>query len=269
MAQPNSILMGAKQLLFALCYTLVVLNVIVCGTTTHASPVASYRLALSNYQHDHARGTQQILKDQLSPLQSGLSWNRLTETPLYFQVQFASSSETDFPDAALFFDYERSFEQNFVSAFSVGRKVADRILVWPFDLVAYASVQRFDDRGFKPDSWGVTIFAKAYQSFLLPYFDLPLRLGFGQGLSYVSRIPVSEVRDFLPHQSEKLVYYLDYSLQTSLSHLTGGATNFWSPNIEEVYVGYTIWHRSTFFGLFGDTTGGTNYLGLSFEAITR
>lgn len=192
---------------------------------------------------------------------------KVGDKPLYFQFQQAFSSETDFHHAVAFFDYERSQEGSFVTALSVGRKVSDYVLVWPFSVVAYASVQKLDERGYQTDAWGVSIYAKAYHTFNFAYTDLPIRLGFGQGLSYVSRIPVSESRDFDPHPSEKLLYYLDYSLQVSLRRLTN--YRLVPQSMEEVYVGYTVWHRSTLFGLLGESTAGINYLGLSIETVFK
>jgi len=205
----------------------------------------------------------------LTAIQKASVLTRLIDSPLYFQVQLGSSSETDFPDAAILFDYEGSEENNFITSLSVGKKISDSILVYPFDIVAYASIQRFDDREYQSDGWGFTVFAKAYQTFNLPTINFPMRLGFGHGLSYASRVPVSEARDISPFKSEKLIYYLDYSLQTSLAYLIGRGHRSWSSDIEDIYIGYAIWHRSTFFGLFGEKTSGTNYLGLGIETVFR
>lgn len=264
MAHINTILKRSTQYRSVVVRTTIALVAFVICQPANAETV-NPKIATTSQQKKQQSSPQLTIKD-LSMSLFNTGWNRLTETPLYFQVQIGSSSESDFPQAAIMFDYDGSEEKNQISAFSVGKKFADRVLVWPIDLVAYASVQRFDDRGYQPDGWGVTLFAKAYHSFELPYIDFPVRLGLGQGLSYASRIPVSEARDIDPHQPQKLIYYLDYTLQMSLSHLIG--RNSWSSNIEDIYVGYTVWHRSTFFGLFGETTSGTNYLGLSIETVT-
>ena len=204
--------------------------------------------------------------------ETGLLW----ETPAspengswYFQSLLASSSETDFHDAVSTFDFERSEEHSYLGALSIGKKISDYFLVWPFEVVAYASLQHFNERRYQANAWGVTWYAKAYHSFNISFTDFPVRLGFGHGLSYVSRIPASEARDFLPHQSEKLIYYMDYSLQTSLRHLIGYGEKPLSSTIDDVYFGYSVWHRSTVFGLLGESTGGINYQGFSVETVFK
>lgn len=190
---------------------------------------------------------------------------KLNNNPWFFQSFLAVSSDADFHDAVAGFDFEQSEERSFISGLTVGKKVGDSFLVWAFEIVAYASVQQFNERDHKPSGWGVTAYFKAYQSFNIPFTNFSLRPGFGNGLSYVSRIPCAEVRDFSPYPSEKLIYYMDYSLQASVRHLAGRGERPFSSTIDDVFVGYSIWHRSTLFGVFGESPGGINYLGLSME----
>ena len=189
--------------------------------------------------------------------------------PWFVQSFVAVSVDTDFHDSVIGADYEQSREYNSLSGVSVGKKISDKFIVWPFDIFAYASVQHFNERGFQADGWGATAYVKAYHTFMLPYTRMPIRLGFGNGLSYVSKIPVSEAREFAPYQSRKLIYYMDYSLQISVNYLLGVPDGKFSPGVEDVYLGYSIWHRSSAFGLFADSTDGINYLGLSLELSLR
>ncbi len=195
------------------------------------------------------------------------TWDNLTRGPLYFQSQLGFSSETDFAEAVIFFDYEKSEERNFLTSLSFGRKISDTMLVWPFEVVAYASLQRFNERGIQKDIWGTAVFAKAYSNFNIG--SVPFRLGFGHGLSYVTRLPAAEVREFLPDRSEKLIYHMDYSLQVSLLHLMSPGQKRKPKGVEDIFIGYGIWHRSTLFGLLGEISGGTNYMGLSIETVLK
>ena len=36
--------------------------------------------------------------------------------------------------------------------------------------------------------------------------------------------------------------------------------------IEDMSVGFIVWHRSSVFGVFADTKGGVNFMGFGFEA---
>ena len=192
--------------------------------------------------------------------------SKLEKNPWLFQSLVGAASDAQFHDAIIGFDYEQSREHSFISAVSVGKKVSDYFLVWPFKVVAYTSVQQFHERGTQPNGWGVTAYLKAYHSFNLSFTNFPVRLGFGNGLSYVSRIPTAEARDLRPDRSEKLIYYMDYSLQVSVKYLMGrGSKTVLTNNIKDIHVGYSVWHRSTLFGLLGESSGGINYLGLSAE----
>jgi len=135
--------------------------------------------------------------------------------------------------------------------------------------VGYVGLQNFRERNFQPDSYGLALYWKVYRQWTPRWFSehLPLRLGLGQGLSYVSRIPVSEQRDFEPRESAETVHYLEWSVQLPVSglfSLFGHGSPSWSSN---TWVGYNIFHRSTVFGLFADSPGGINYPGISIEYI--
>lgn len=184
----------------------------------------------------------------------------------YFQAQFGIASESDF-GPALVLHYEQPIRSTNVLAISAGKSVADNLFGWPADVVAYGSLQYFGERGTQPDIVGATAYIKAYKTLKLGRRKFPLRLGLGEGLSYVSRIPFIEAEDFAPEQSAKLTNYLEWSMQTSLSYLLGRGERRFSPRIKEAYIGYSIFHRSTAFGLFAETGGGVNYMGIGVEFI--
>lgn len=185
---------------------------------------------------------------------------------LFVQAQLGIVSESDF-GPALAFIYEPAFEPTNVFAISLGRQVGTRILRWPATVVAYASLQHYGERGVQSDILGAALYIKAYKQFRVSSHRIPIRLGLGEGLSYVDRIPSVEVEDFLPQRSAKLVNYLEWSLQTSLGHFLGRPEGRFSSTIQDVYIGYSIFHRSTVFGLFGGKGGGVNYMGIGVELV--
>jgi|GEM_PF-1328872 len=206
------------------------------------------------------------LKTGLTALLFALVCSHLHASPLHLQTQFAFVSESDF-GPALAFQYERPIRSTHVTAVSAGRAIADNLFGWPVKLVAYASLQYFDERGLQPNIIGATAYVKAYKLVKLGAWQFPLRLGLGEGLSYAARIPFIEAEDFAPEQSAKLNNYLEWSMQTSLSYLLGRGASRLSYNIKDAYIGYSIFHRSTAFGLFADTGGGVNYMGIGVEFI--
>lgn len=184
----------------------------------------------------------------------------------HLQTSIAFASESDFGPALAFY-YERPDQLTHVSSVSIGRQVGDSLFGWPADIMAYGGIQHYGEQGFQPDAMGATVYIKAYRQYTLGKRQFPLRLGLGEGLSYVSRIPVVEVEDFLPDTSAKLTNYLEWTLQTSLNHLLGRNGRRFSPGIKDVYIGYTVFHRSTVFGLFASKGGGVNYMGIGVELV--
>jgi len=175
-------------------------------------------------------------------------------------------TESDF-GPALLFQYESPIKVTNVLAVSTGKTVANSIFGWPTNVVAYGSLQYFGERGLQPDIVGVTAYLKAFKSFKLGTWQIPLRLGLGEGLSYVSRIPFIEVEDFAPERSAKLVNFLEWSMQMPLGYLLGKGEGRFSRHIKEAYIGYHVFHRSTVFGLFAEKGGGVNYMGIGFEFV--
>lgn len=184
----------------------------------------------------------------------------------HLQSNMAVASESDFGPALLFY-YEQPDQRTNLGNLSVGRQVGKTLLGWPAEVVAYGGIQYYGEDGFQPDVIGGTIYIKAYQQFNIGKRQLPLRIGLGEGLSYASRIPIVEVEDFLPETSAKLTNYLEWTMQTSLNHLLGRGGQRFSAGIKDIYIGYSVFHRSTVFGLFASKGGGVNYMGLGVELV--
>jgi len=184
----------------------------------------------------------------------------------YLQSTVAIASESDFGPALAFY-YERPDQRTNLVNLGVGRHLADSLFGWPAEVVAYGGIQHFGERNFQPDAIGGTAYIKAYRQFRIGKRQFPLRVGLGEGLSYASRIPIVEVEDFLPQTSAKLTNYLEWTLQTSLNHLLGHEGRRFSAGIKDIYIGYSVFHRSTVFGLFASKGGGVNYMGFGVELV--
>ncbi|WP_129642514.1 hypothetical protein [Peristeroidobacter agariperforans] len=183
------------------------------------------------------------------------------------RVHWNKSSETDLATVVIG-DYQESPESNYLIGATYGYQYSDTLFTLPLEMTANVGVQWFDEQGYQENGYGLTAFIKAHYRWELPWTDKQVRLGLGEGLSYVSRIPMSEVRDFAKKdgaESEKLMNYLEWTIDLPLRQfeplhgLFGGA-------IEEASVGFLVWHRSSVFGLFSETGGGVNFMGFSFEA---
>ena len=184
------------------------------------------------------------------------------------RLNWGPSSETDLT-TALFGDYEASPESNYMIGGSWGRRLSPTMFGLPFELTGNVGLQWFDERGMQPDGYGVNAYVKAHYLMRLPFTQKHLRLGLGEGLSYVTRIPLSEERDFTMkgegNHSEKLMNYVEWTVDVPLRQF-GAMDRLISKRIDDIYVGFMVFHRSSVFGVFADTKGGVNFMGIGFEA---
>jgi hypothetical protein len=59
--------------------------------------------------------------------------------------------------------------------------------------------------------------------------------------------------------------YVEWTIDVPLRQF-GPLDNLISKEIDEVYFGFFIFHRSSVFGIFAETKGGINFMGFGFEA---
>lgn len=184
------------------------------------------------------------------------------------RVHWNKSSETDLATVVIG-DYQESPESNYLIGATYGYQYSDTLFTLPLEMTANVGVQWFDEQGYQENGYGLTAFIKAHYRWELPWTDKQVRLGLGEGLSYVSRIPMSEVRDFAKKdgaKSEKLMNYLEWTIDLPLRQFEPLHGLFDGGAIEEASVGFLVWHRSSVFGVFSETGGGVNFMGFSFEA---
>jgi hypothetical protein len=192
--------------------------------------------------------------------------NTFWNGPTYFQFHTGFASDTDFGPSLLFIS-DQSQERSYYQGISIGRQLGSSLYGYDVDVTGFFGLQRFRERGFQPDSLGVTLYWKIYRNWAPSWLSsyLPLRFGLGQGLSYVSRIPVAEQRDFEPDESAQTVHYLEWTVQVPISGLLRTIGVEFARGDNEWWIGYSIFHRSTVFGLFADSPGGINYPGITLE----
>ncbi|HEY5760277.1 MAG TPA: hypothetical protein VIU34_30850 [Steroidobacter sp.] len=184
------------------------------------------------------------------------------------RVHWNKSSETDFGTVVIG-DYNASPESNYLVGATYGYQFSDTMFSWPLEMTANVGVQWLDERGYQQDGYGLTTYIKAHYRWELPWTDKQVRLGLGEGLSYVTRIPESEARDFAKKngaESAKLMNYLEWTIDVPLRQFQPLQGLFQGEVIEDASVGFMVWHRSSVFGLFSETGGGINFMGFSFEA---
>jgi hypothetical protein len=182
------------------------------------------------------------------------------------RLYYARASDTDFVTVVAG-DYSASKESDRIMGLSWGHEVGQHLFGMPIRMTANVGLQYIDEQGLQPDGYGVTSFIKANYSWRLPWTTKRVQLGLGEGLSYVTRIPKSEERDFAKKNvdSNKLMNYLEWTIDVPLSQFESLRPLFHGP-IKEINTGFMVWHRSSVFGLFAETKGGINFMGFSVEA---
>lgn len=183
----------------------------------------------------------------------------------HLRLQYAESSETDFLTVMLG-DYRESPEANYLLGASWGRDLSETLFGAPLLLTANVGVQYFDERGYQDNGYGAAAYLKLHYSWRLPRTRKRIRFGLGEGLSYVTQIPISEQRDFaMKGGSKKILNYLEWTIDVPLRQFKT-MDRLMADRIDDVYVGFVVLHRSSVFGLFADKQGGVNYMGFGVEA---
>ncbi len=182
------------------------------------------------------------------------------------RMYWTKSSETDLV-TGFAGDFDASKESNYLIGASWGRKYSDTLFGLPFPMTANIGVQYINERGYQPDAYGVTAFIKAHYDMRVPWTQKTVRLGLGEGLSYLSRIPMSEQRDFAKKdaESEKLLNYLEWTVDLPLRQFPA-IDSLIQNRLEELNVGFIVFHRSSVFGMFAESKGGVNFMGFGIEA---
>jgi hypothetical protein len=185
------------------------------------------------------------------------------------RVHFSKSSETDLVTVVLG-DYQRSPENNYLIGATWGHDLSDTLFGLPFPMTWHLGVQYLAERGHQSDGVGATAFIKANYRMRVPWTQKHIDLGLGEGLSYVDPIPMSEQRDFAKKgpdvHSEKLMNYLEWTIDLPLRQFDAMEPLFRSGGIEDMSVGFIVWHRSSVFGVFAQEKGGVNFMGFGVEA---
>lgn len=184
----------------------------------------------------------------------------------HLRLQYARSSESDFVTVVVG-DYQASQEANYLVGATWGRDLSETLFGLPFPVSGHVGVQYFDERGYQDDALGTTAFVKASYDWRLPWTRAQVRFGLGEGLSYVSRIPMSEQRDFAKKgvESAKLMNYLEWTIDVPLRQFAA-VEPLLRGRVADLAVGFIVWHRSSVFGVFADSKGGVNFMGFGVEA---
>ena len=133
-----------------------------------------------------------------------------------------------------------------------GKRLFKDINEWPLELYLKGGLNYYSEDRFK-DTYGADLYLKIVWN--IDFWSNRVRLGFGEGVSYTTRLLKIEELDSIEKDSptSKFLNYLDISLDFDLGRLVR-----YKP-LEELYLGVVIKHRSGVFGLYNGVHGGSNY----------
>jgi len=124
---------------------------------------------------------------------------------------------------------------------------------FPIDLYAKSGLSYYNEGNYK-DAYGLDLYLKAFWNF--DFLENRVRLGFGEGVSYTTRLLQTEIIDAAEQDghTSKFLNYLDISVDFDFGRLIRSKT------LQDTYIGFLIKHRSGIFGLINDVKhGGSNY----------
>ena len=184
------------------------------------------------------------------------------------RLYWGKSSDSDLTTAWAG-DYSASKESAYLIGGSYGRRFSDTLFGLPIPMTWNIGMQWLNERGLQDNGFGTTAFIKAHYTWQLPYTTKEVTFGLGEGLSYVTQIPLAEQRDFASKngaKSENLLNYIEWTIDVPLRQFATFEPMFHGSRIQDVSVGFIVWHRSSIYGLLAETKGGVNYMGFGVEA---
>lgn len=151
---------------------------------------------------------------------------------------------------------------NYVINLDGGYRFVQNMLDWPVDWYVKGGISYFGEDGYQDDFLEATVYVKVYLK--LDFWKNRVRIGFGEGLSLAQEVPEVEVIDVTNDDgtvdgTAKFLNYLDISFDFDIGRLIR------VESMEDLYLGYTLKHRSGVFGLFNGIHGGSNYSMVTLE----
>jgi len=133
-----------------------------------------------------------------------------------------------------------------------GKLLYSNVNDWPLDIYAKGGFTYYDEDYFD-NCYGLDAYIKAFWNF--DFLGNRVRLGLGEGVSYTTKTLQIEEEDAENKDSptSKFLNYLDISLDFDIGKL------FSLKELEELYFGVVVKHRSGVSGLYNGVHGGSNY----------
>lgn len=210
----------------------------------------------------NARGSFYVEDDFQENIFLGISYQNGSKTICksaidakpYVRLAHGWATSSDLNDI-ISFNRERDYDNNQLTSIFYGHPLADDLFGMAIQTYLTPGAVWHWNSGVQESSQEYVLAIKSYYTFDWPF---TWRLGVGEGFSYAAKIShIEQVEmDNKEVKASKWLLFLDLSLDIDL-----GKT-FAIEALDDVWLGYSIHHRSGIFGsssMFGNIKGGSNY----------
>lgn len=232
------------------------------GTYHFVSNVYAYGAAKFTLLDRQVRESEFVNKDGTSEVFLGLGLSNDRSNPLkpvvgstaFWRVAHGWATPSSLADIFRGDAAKDEFNNQMTSVF-YGHPLTDRLFGLPLDLFVNGGLVWHWKSAVQDHAQEVVASIKLFYTVPLP---VRVRLGAGEGVSYVNRIPYVEETQLgkKGYKPSKLLNFLDFSVGFNLGDIAGGET------MRHWWLGYGIHHRSAIFETaqhFGRIKGGSNF----------
>ncbi len=183
------------------------------------------------------------------------------DNPYSIRIGGGFSDSNDLGDI-LTGDWNRYSNDTAVINLDGGWRFVKNMFDLPLDGYLKGGLSFFNENGYQDNFGEVTVYVKVYGK--IDFYGNRVRIGVGEGLSLAQEIPIVEIDDATNNDGSvaptaKFLNYLDISVDFDVGRLTR------VEYLHNLYLGYTLKHRSGVFGLFNGVHGGSNYNMITLE----
>lgn len=173
---------------------------------------------------------------------------------LNVRIAAGTSSANDFDQLYRFTGFNTHPAGTNVYGISSGYRFVEDMFDIPIDIYVNGSLNYFDENGHQSDFLEADLYIKFYLKF--DFWSNQFRYGIAEGVSYAGSIPwVEHLEAVAENDNEaKFLNYMEMTFDFDVGKLVG------VKELEQLYLGYLIKHRSGWQGRYGGVyDGGSNY----------
>ena len=183
-----------------------------------------------------------------------LIFNLYADNDYSVRGAYGESSASDFDELYYFQGLNKSPYDTSVYNIAGAYRFVEDAFDWPVDFTANAGVSYFDENGHQDNFFEGTLYLKMFIKF--NFLSQQFRYGIAEGVSYAGKVPWVEHMEAVAEDDNEAEFlnYMEMTFDFDVGKLIR------VKDLEGLYLGYLIKHRSGFHGNYGGVKdGGSNY----------